>query len=691
MAAIVHNSGVNYTLYYNAINYFKTIMSNHPSIATVSQGNISDFDVEQYPAYPVGNINILGSTFGTSTTDYSIQLIVADKQKLLNNESSGSTNSQTIPFYGTDDVVDIHANTLAILNDLTSYTQRSVEGFEINDDIVCEPFSDRFNNGLAGWVSTFTLTVHNDKNRCLFFLTSPSGSGYTIRNCATSQSYNAVLSGSASVGNIFNSIYPDVTSCYTVTGTLTDFDEWDLVNLPVLNVYGSCVACANAQTTTTTSTTTTTAAPTTTTTSTTTTAAPTTTTTSTTSTTTTLAPTTTTTLSPILSQYYIFNSCCSVTSSVINLFDTGSWGGIDPYKSGNSGSVIYNPNIGTCMINSGVKSLSTTASFTITAANSNSYVYGYFPTADCATCTGPNPCPTTTTTSTTSTTTTTAAPTTTTTSTTSTTTTTTSTTTTTTAGPTTTTTTLAPGIYNFYQSVACCDSSSISNVAILSGSSLYTPGGSSSPYVIGTTYYNPTTDRCETISVSSSASIPSFVITAANQGTYVYGSTNTSDTQCNRCAILGAHICSGSICYNWSFQNTNISTARNVYIVDCTGSAQTISVSASSSVNVCSYATPIAEVPDNTIITNLGVCSGTTTTTTTAAPTTTTTTVTGCVLWTYRNDNTGGGSASWKNCQGNMESAQASGIPRQACVYPNYTPSGSGTTYWIYDGTPCTS
>jgi hypothetical protein len=184
---------------------------------------------------------------------------------------------------------------------------------------------------------------------------------------------------------------------------------------------------------------------------------------------------------------------------------------------------------------------------------------------------------------------------------------------------------LAPGIYNFYQSVACCDSSSYSYVAIQSGSSWYSPGGAGAAFVIGMVYYNPTTDRCETISVSSSVIVPSFVITSANQGIYVYGSTNTSDTQCNRCIILGAHECSGSICYNWSFQNTNVSSTRNVYIVNCSGSAQTISVSPSSTVTTCSYATPIAEVPADIIITNLGVCGGTTTTTT-AAPTTTTTT-----------------------------------------------------------------
>ena len=172
---IVDKSNTNFTLYYNTLNYFKTIMKNHPSIAHVTQGDVFSIDNMTFPEYPVGNVMIQDATFGTNTTDYRIQLIVADKHKVQENESEGRENKQSVPFYGTDDVVDIHANTLAVLNDLTSYTQNKVEGFEIFGDISCEPFVDRFDNGLAGWSATFNLTCHNDKNRCLFFFDSTLG------------------------------------------------------------------------------------------------------------------------------------------------------------------------------------------------------------------------------------------------------------------------------------------------------------------------------------------------------------------------------------------------------------------------------------------------------------------------------------------------------------------------------------
>jgi hypothetical protein len=255
---IVHNTGINYTLYYNILNYFRTILKNHPSIGVATYGDLTDFDTKEFPAYPVGNVLITNSEFGTNVTTYTVQLTVADKIKNKNNESSGSLNQQSIDYFkGVDDTIDIHNNTLGVLNDLTAYTQRGVAGFEIDGEINCVPFSDRFNNGLAGWVATFSLTTHNDKNRCLFFLVNPSGSGYVIEECETGDKYKAVLNESGSIGQVFSSKYfldsnngtisYDNLKCYTIIEQIDNTDDWDYVNLKVLALpfsnYGTCEVC----------------------------------------------------------------------------------------------------------------------------------------------------------------------------------------------------------------------------------------------------------------------------------------------------------------------------------------------------------------------------------------------------------------------------------------------------------------
>jgi len=247
---IITNTGTNYSLYYNVINYFKTIMSNHPSIETVTFGDAWDIGERQFPAYPMGNILILESDFGTNVTNYKVQLIVADKVKNKDNESNPTNNEQTIPLYGVDDKTDAWANTLAIINDLTSYTQRGVAGFEINDDIVCTPFAERFDNGLAGWQAEFTLTTHNDRNRCLFFLIPVDQ--FIIEECLTGNRYKAILdSSNVPVGGVFNTLKsPGLSNtygnliCYIIVEAIQS-ENWDLVNLPILQpgAIQNCAIC----------------------------------------------------------------------------------------------------------------------------------------------------------------------------------------------------------------------------------------------------------------------------------------------------------------------------------------------------------------------------------------------------------------------------------------------------------------
>lgn len=251
---IISNTGTNYTLYYNVVNYFRTIMSNHPSIQAVTLGDIAEFDDKEFTEYPIGNLQILESDFGTSVTNFRVQLMVADKVKNKNNESNPTNNEQTIPYYQVNDKVDIFANTLAILNDLTSYTQRGVQNFEINEDIICTPFADRFDNGLAGWTAEFTLTTHNDKNRCLFFLIPVNEQGFIIEECLTGDRYKAILDPgqySSTVGGVFSTLKsPGLSNtyanlvCYTIVEPLSA-PEWDFVNLPILQpgIIQTCTLC----------------------------------------------------------------------------------------------------------------------------------------------------------------------------------------------------------------------------------------------------------------------------------------------------------------------------------------------------------------------------------------------------------------------------------------------------------------
>jgi len=179
MASTVKNQAVNYGLYYNILDYFKAIMKNHPSINYVSQGDVFSIDNKEFPAYPLGNIMITKSIFVDKVIVHTCQLTIADKVKVKANESTTKFNEQTVPYYGVDDVIDIFANTLAIINDLTTFTQYGVEAFEIPGNILVEPFKEQFDNGLAGHIATFDLHAFGFRDKCLFDLLLDSDFDYS--------------------------------------------------------------------------------------------------------------------------------------------------------------------------------------------------------------------------------------------------------------------------------------------------------------------------------------------------------------------------------------------------------------------------------------------------------------------------------------------------------------------------------
>lgn len=162
---IVKNTNINFTNYYNILNFLGDTLKNHSSIAYVSQGPILDIDNFSFPSYPFANIlinqiNVLGKV-----STYSVNIIVGDKVKELNNLSENDT-PQIIDFYGTDDEVDVFANTLGILNDVLNFIENGTTAFTIEGGITMNPFSNKFKNGISGFSADFNLSTFNNRNFC---------------------------------------------------------------------------------------------------------------------------------------------------------------------------------------------------------------------------------------------------------------------------------------------------------------------------------------------------------------------------------------------------------------------------------------------------------------------------------------------------------------------------------------------
>jgi hypothetical protein len=80
-----------------------------------------------------------------------------------------SKENATYVFEGNDNLLDVLNEQLAIAQRLVSSLKRGdlfSNLVQIDGDPLCEPFTDRFENKVAGWTLTFDIIVPNDMSIC---------------------------------------------------------------------------------------------------------------------------------------------------------------------------------------------------------------------------------------------------------------------------------------------------------------------------------------------------------------------------------------------------------------------------------------------------------------------------------------------------------------------------------------------
>jgi len=80
-----------------------------------------------------------------------------------------SKDAVTDIFVGNDNEQDVLNTQLAVQTRVINLLQRGdlyTNLYQIEGDVSCEPFVDRFENKLAGWAATFDVVVQNDMTIC---------------------------------------------------------------------------------------------------------------------------------------------------------------------------------------------------------------------------------------------------------------------------------------------------------------------------------------------------------------------------------------------------------------------------------------------------------------------------------------------------------------------------------------------
>jgi len=148
--------------FYNVTEQLKTALTAEPFVNTVTFGSLDDVDLNKQTIFPLSHIIVNNTTVGTKTLTFNISILSMDIVDI-------SKAATTDIFVGNDNEQDVLNTQLGLLTRIINILQRGdlyTELYQVQGDVSCEPFVDRFENKLAGWTATFDVLVQNDMTIC---------------------------------------------------------------------------------------------------------------------------------------------------------------------------------------------------------------------------------------------------------------------------------------------------------------------------------------------------------------------------------------------------------------------------------------------------------------------------------------------------------------------------------------------
>ncbi len=164
---------VNNKTYNNLVDTLKSLGAQHQQITTTTTGDIFDIDLSKNTLFPLMHINGVNVTTGPSTLTYNFQIFIMD----LVSEKSNWTQANIQSAQKLSNNQEVLSDTLQICTDIIGIFRHSQWQAQLSLDInagvyfaegevTIEPFSERFDNELTGWVFPLSIIVENDFQTC---------------------------------------------------------------------------------------------------------------------------------------------------------------------------------------------------------------------------------------------------------------------------------------------------------------------------------------------------------------------------------------------------------------------------------------------------------------------------------------------------------------------------------------------
>jgi hypothetical protein len=148
--------------FYNITTKIKETLALDAFVNTVTYGDIFEVDLNKQDIFPLSHFIVNNATYLGSAWQFSLSVICMD----IVDESKDAVTDK---FLGNNNEQDVLNTQLAVINRLLELLRRGNlrdELYELTGTPNVEPFTDRFENKVAGWTLSLDVLIPNDMTIC---------------------------------------------------------------------------------------------------------------------------------------------------------------------------------------------------------------------------------------------------------------------------------------------------------------------------------------------------------------------------------------------------------------------------------------------------------------------------------------------------------------------------------------------
>lgn len=147
--------------YYYVLEKLKTELETIPFVNTITQGSLDDIDNYKSTVFPLSHIIINNVSPENNILRFNVTIIAMDIVDFNKEET-------TDVFLGNDNEIDVLNTQLTVLIRMYEVLRRGAlnDFLEVDGFPTLEPFTERFENYLAGWSMTLDLLIPNEMSIC---------------------------------------------------------------------------------------------------------------------------------------------------------------------------------------------------------------------------------------------------------------------------------------------------------------------------------------------------------------------------------------------------------------------------------------------------------------------------------------------------------------------------------------------